>query len=151
MASYSLHVVIDERDDCEPFRTKKDVAKFVEGKLRDGAVVKADVVSVRDKEISHQAIELALYAQNDAGAYRAWILPMLQASKKHYDRGEGDYERVISGFQRVLLRVAKDYVLVHCGMTDSLRSLFPPSVRKEAAEYLADYFLAEYRANGGGW
>ena len=109
------------------------------------------LASEHQRTMSHEACELALYAENDAGSYRAWILPMLRACQKHYDRGQGDYERVIAGFQRVLLPVAKQYVLEHCGMTDSVRSLFPPSVRKEAAEYLASYFLAEYRANGGGW
>ena len=107
--------------------------------------------SEAEAKMSHEAVELALYAQNDYGAYKAWILPMLRACKKHYDRGNGDYERMIAGFQRALLPVARQYVLEHCGMTDSVRSLFPPSVRKEAATHLADYFLAEYHANGGGW
>ena len=109
------------------------------------------LASEHQRTMSHEACELALYAENDQGAYKAWILPMLRACQKHYDRGQGDYERVIAGFQRALLPVARQYVLEHCGMTDSVRSLFPPSVRKEAAEYLAAYFIAEYRANGGGW
>jgi hypothetical protein len=101
--------------------------------------------------LSHEATELVLYAQNTAGVYRAYIVPMLQACQKHYDNGNGDYERVLKGFTRIFSPIAKEYVLEHCGMTDSVRSIFPPSVRRECAEYMAEYFLGEYHLNGGGW
>jgi len=102
-------------------------------------------------DLSHEATELVLYAQNDQGNYKAYIVPMLRACQKHYDRGQGDYERVLKGFTRQFLPIARNYVLEHCGMTDSVRSLFPLSVRRECAEYMAEYFLDEYRLNGGGW
>lgn len=104
-----------------------------------------------DTKLSHEATELVLYAENDHGNYRAYILPMLRACQKHYDRGNGDYERVVAGFARIFLPIARGYVLEHCGMTDSVRALFPPAVRRECAEYMAEYFLGEYRLNGGGW
>lgn len=151
MSAYYITLVIDERDDCEPFRTKKDVSRFVEGKLRDGTVVDPRVISVRDKDMSDGAIELALYAQNDSDAYRTWILPILQACQKDYDQEEGDYKRVLALFRQVLLLVAKQYVVRHGDIGDSVRSLFPPSVRKEAAEYLAADFITQYRAKGGRW
>lgn len=101
--------------------------------------------------MSHEATELVLWAQNDYGAYRAYLLPMLRACQKHYDKGRGDYERVLAGFTRVFLPIAKQYTLEECGMTDSWRDLFPLSVRRECARHMAEYFLAEYHANGGGW
>ena len=104
-----------------------------------------------DTELSHEATELVLYAQNDYGNYRAYILPMLKACQKHYDKGQGDYERVIAGFTRVFLPIARNYVLEHCRMSDSVRSVFPVSVRRECGRYMAEYFLGEYHANGGGW
>jgi hypothetical protein len=45
--------------------------------------------------LSHEAVELSLYADNDYGCYKAYILPMLVACQKHYDKGQGDYERVV--------------------------------------------------------
>jgi hypothetical protein len=107
--------------------------------------------SLGDYSLSHEATELVLYAQNDYGNYKAYIVPMLKACQKHYDKGNGDYERVIAGFTRVFLPIARNYVLEHCGMTDSVRALFPPSVRRECGRHMAEYFLAEYHANGGGW
>ena len=104
-----------------------------------------------DTGLSHEARELVLYAENDRANYRAYIVPMLKACQKHYDKGQGDYEKVVAGFARVFLPIARNYVLEHCGMTDSVRSLFPVSVRRECAVYMAEYFLAEYHANGGGW
>lgn len=103
------------------------------------------------RAMSHDATELVLYAQNDYGAYRAYILPMLRACQKHYDKGNGDYERVVRGFQRVMAPVARQYTLEHGSMTDKWSDLFPVSVRRECAVYLAEYFVGEYRANGGGW
>jgi hypothetical protein len=107
--------------------------------------------SLGDYSLSHEATELVLYAQNDYGSYKAYILPMLKACQKHYDKGQGDYERVVAGFTRQFLPIARNYVLEHCGMTDSVRSVFPPSVRRECGRHMAEYFLAEYHANGGGW
>ena len=99
---------------------------------------------------SHEAVELSLYADNDYGCYRAYILPMLVACQKHYDKGQGDYERVVKGFQRVLAPIARQYTLEHGSMVDKWSSVFPVSVRREVAEKFAEYFLAEYRA-GNRW
>lgn len=98
-----------------------------------------------DQTMSHEAVELALYAQNDYGVYRAYILPMWLACQKKYDRGQGDYERVVKGFQRVLAPVARQYILEHGSMVDKWSSVFPVSVRREVAEHLAEYFVSEYR------
>lgn len=47
MATYWVEVIVEERDDCEPFASTEQVARFVEGKLREGVVVEADVMTVR--------------------------------------------------------------------------------------------------------
>ena len=103
-----------------------------------------------ERSMSDEARELSLYAENDYGCYRAHILPMLVACQKHYDKGQGDYERMLKGFQRVLAPVARQYILEHGSMTDRWSSVFPVSVRREVAEHFAEYFLAEYRL-GNRW
>lgn len=100
--------------------------------------------------MSHEAVELSLYAENDYGCFRAYILPMLVACQTHYDKGQGDYERMLKGFQRVLAPVARQYILEHGSMTDRWADVFPVSVRREVAERFAEYFLDEYRL-GNRW
>ena len=108
-------------------------------------------LGVEKYEMSHKATELVLYAENDYAIYRAYVLPMLKACQKHYDKGNGDYEKLLAGFTRIFSPIARQYVLEHCGMTASVRGTFPLSVRRECGEYLAEYFLGEYHLNGGGW
>lgn len=100
--------------------------------------------------MSHEAVELMLYAENDYGCYKAYILPMFLACQKHYDKGNGDYERMVAGFQRVLAPIARQYHLEHGTMSDKWSSLFPVSVRREVATHFAGRFLAEYRL-GNRW
>lgn len=94
---------------------------------------------------SAAAVELVLYAENDSACYHAYLMPMMAACQKHYDRGQGNYERMIAGFTRAARSIAKQYALEHCSMTDSWADIFPVSVRREFAEHFADYFLTEYR------
>lgn len=109
-----------------------------------------------EREMSHEAVELMLYAENDYGAYRAYILPMLVACQRHYDKGDGDYERVVKGFRRVLAPVARQYMREHGSVDDGSNpftrwsTVFPVSVRGEVAEHFAEYFLAGYRL-GNRW
>ena len=100
--------------------------------------------------LSHEATELILYAQNDYGAHRAYVVPMLKACQKHYDKGRGDYERMVKGFARIACPIARQYTIEHGSMVDRWSDIFPPSVRKEFAEHMADYFLGEYRL-GNRW
>lgn len=48
MATYWVSVMITERDDCEPFTSKESLGKFVEWKLREGMVIGAEVLTVRN-------------------------------------------------------------------------------------------------------
>lgn len=106
--------------------------------------------SETEERLSDEAVELILYAQNDHGAYKAWILPMLKACQRHYLRGDGDFEKAVNGFTRVFLPIARQYLLEHGTMTDSVRSVFPPAVRQECGRHMAEYFVAEFRA-GNRW
>jgi hypothetical protein len=103
-----------------------------------------------EARMSHEAIELTLYAENDHGCYRAYVLPMLKACQKHYDKGQGDYEAMLRGFTRIGAPIARQYILEHGSMTDKWSSVFPVSVRREFARHMAEYFLTEYRL-GNRW
>lgn len=106
--------------------------------------------SDNEHAMSHEAIELSLYAQNDYATHKAYILPMWLACQKHYDKGQGDFERVTKGFERVLAKVARQYMAEHGSPFDKWSDAFPVSVRREAAEHLAEYFVGEYRL-GNRW
>jgi hypothetical protein len=100
--------------------------------------------------MSHEAVELALYAENDYGCYRAYIEPMFRACRKHYDKGQCDFERMVKGLQRVLAPIARQYTLEHGSMVAEWSDIFPVSVRREVAHHFAERFLAEYRL-GNRW
>lgn len=95
--------------------------------------------------MSHEATELVLYAENDYHCYTELIMPVMRACEKHYDRQQGDLDRVIAGFVRVARPIAKLYAAEHCSLADEWRDIFTLSVRYEFACHLADYFLTEYR------
>lgn len=103
-----------------------------------------------ESQLSHEATELVLYAQNDRGAYFAYLVPMFRACQKHYDKKQGDYERILKGFARIACPIARQYTLEHGSMVDKWSDIFPVSVRREFAAHMADYFLAEYRL-GNRW
>jgi hypothetical protein len=102
--------------------------------------------SATESTMSHEAIELVLYAENDAGCYKAYILPMLKACERKYLRLDGDLTKMLNGFARIACPIARQYMLEHGSMTDSWHSVFPVSVRREFAEYFARYFLSEFHA-----
>lgn len=99
---------------------------------------------------SMEATELILYTENDQKTYFAYLEPMLRAATKHYEKGQGDYEKLLKGFLRVATASAKQYTLEHGSMAEAWNRVFPMSVRKEVATHFAEYFLWEYRA-GNKW
>lgn len=96
--------------------------------------------------------ELILYIENDYGTSKAYYFPTLAMIQKHYDKGRGDYEKGIKALARyAVLPSAKQYLLEHGSMIDSVRSVFPPAIREMVATELMDRFLAEYRAGNLFW
>jgi hypothetical protein len=86
---------------------------------------------------SMEATELILYTENDRGTYFAYLEPMLRAATKHYEKGQGDYEKLLKGFLRVATASAKQYTLEHGSMAEAWNRVFPMSVRKEVARHFA--------------
>jgi hypothetical protein len=99
-----------------------------------------------ESQMSQEAIELVLYAENDSGCYNAYILPMLKACEKKYLRAQGDLTKMLNGFSRIACPIARQYMLEHGSMTDSWHSVFTVSVRREFAHYFARYFLSEFNS-----
>lgn len=96
--------------------------------------------------------ELDLYINNDYGVYRAYLLPTLRTVAKHYDKGQGNYEKALAAISRyAVLPAARQYVLEHGSMTASVRTMFPKVVRDAVAEDLLGHFLSEYRLGNRFW
>jgi len=102
--------------------------------------------SETESQMSQEAIELVLYAENDAACYNAYILPMLKACERKYLRLNGDLTKMLNGFARIACPIARQYMLEHGSMTDSWHSVFTVSVRREFARHFALYFLSEFHA-----
>ena len=100
--------------------------------------------SETESRMSQEAIELVLYAENDSGCYHAYLLPMFKACEKKYLRAQGDLTKMLNGFSRIACPIARQYMLEHGSITDSWHSVFTVSVRREFANYFAQYFLREF-------
>ena len=92
--------------------------------------------------LSDSAHELELYAVN----VEAFIMPTVRNLAKHYKRGNFSLELAIKSIERYCLTpAAKQYKLEHGSMTQSWHSMFPKSVRLEAAESIARRYHAEFK------
>ena len=96
--------------------------------------------------MSYEADELELYLVNTEACYRAWLLPAYQNLERKWKRGVFDRDLGIKLLaQYTLVSAAKQYHLEHGSMSTKWSTVFPPSVRVEAAESLLDGFLAEVK------
>jgi hypothetical protein len=91
---------------------------------------------------STEARELELYATN----VEAWIKPVIQTLSKKHRAGVFDYEKAIKCVDRYcLVPAAKQYKLEFGSMTQSWNSMFPRTVRLEAAETIVKEWVAEFK------
>ena len=92
--------------------------------------------------LSTEARELELYATN----VEAFITPVVKNLAKHYKRGNFSLDKAIHSIERYCLTpAAKQYKLEMSSMTQSWHSMFPKSVRLEAAESIALEIIAEFK------
>ena len=106
--------------------------------------------SETNKQYSMEATELILYMENERGIYFSHLEPMLSAATKHYDKAQGDLNKLIKGFSRVATVGAKKYTAEYGSSVTEWNKIFTVAIREEAATYFAHYFLAEYIA-GNRW
>ena len=92
--------------------------------------------------LSDTARELELYAINE----QAYFKPVAKTLSKKHMKSEFHYERAIHCVERYCLTpAAKQYKREHGSMTQSWHSMFPKSVRLEAAECIVNELLEEFR------
>jgi len=100
----------------------------------------------------HEITELDLYIENTRAVARAYYFPTLRMIARHYDRGQGDYEKGIKAISRfTVLPAARQYLLEHGSMTDSVRDIFPKAMRDIVATGLMERFLDSYREADRFW
>ena len=87
--------------------------------------------------------ELDLYACNFSGEHYNQVDRVLS---KFHKKGTFSLDRAIPYVERnLVMPAAKDYLLVFGSMTDSLRTMFPKSLRMAVAELITRRFVDEYR------
>jgi hypothetical protein len=89
---------------------------------------------------NHEAIELALYVDNDYELYQ--LLPQYTATlDKHWQRGRFDKARALVLLERFVQECAKKYHKEHGSPQDKWYSVFTPVIRREVAEQLLDEYI----------
>ena len=87
-------------------------------------------------------VELELYSCNFSSAHYNGVGKVLS---KFHKNGTYDYERAVKYIERnLVLPAAKDYLMCHGSMTQSLRNTFPKNLRMVIAEDIANTFRAEF-------
>ncbi len=96
------------------------------------------------EEVSDEAHELMLYAENDADLYRQSYVPVAKNLEKKYSKGVYDPELAKKLWKYHADRAAAKYGMDH-GNGDGLK-IFSPSVRREVAAQLQADHYAEMEA-----
>jgi hypothetical protein len=98
------------------------------------------------ENLSHEQIELLLYCEHDSFFAPAYFDRAYKTLGKFHKEGTFSLDRAIAYLDRYLVFPGgKDYVLNHCSMTDSVKTMFPKAVRTPIAEVLAHEMVAEFR------
>lgn len=96
------------------------------------------------EQLSHEMIELELYTKNNVG--RAYYEPSYKTLGKFHKEGTYNLDRAIKYLDKYCITpAARQYVLEHCSMSDSVKNIFPKSDRLKLAEYLALEMVGEFR------
>ena len=86
--------------------------------------------------------ELELYSSNFSSVHYNSVGKCLS---KFHKNGTYDYERAVKYVERnLVLPAAKDYLMCHVSMNQSLRNTFPKHLRMVIAEDIANAFKAEF-------
>ena len=96
------------------------------------------------ESLTHEIIELEFYCKNNVG--RAYYEPGYKILGKFHQKGTYNLDRAIAYIDRYcLLPAAKQYLLEHGSMTDSVKGMFPRSERLKLAEYMAQEMVGEFK------
>jgi hypothetical protein len=98
------------------------------------------------QSLNHEMIELMMYAQNDSFFAPAYYEPAYKTLGQFHQKGTYSLDRAIKYLDRyLLLPAAKEYLLQHGSMTDSVTSIFPKPDRIKLAEVMAVEMVAEFK------
>ena len=92
---------------------------------------------------SSEADELVLYADNDEPLYRQSFVPIVENLKKKVAKGTYDPRLAVTLWMYHAERAAKKYEKEFLNKGEWSR-IFPPAVRREAAEHWEQYARREY-------
>lgn len=87
--------------------------------------------------------ELELYSENFSDIH---LNSTVKCLAKFHKRGDFELDRAIAYVDRnLVMPAAKDYLLRHGSMTQSLKSTFPKCLRVQVAESLTRRFVEEFK------
>lgn len=98
------------------------------------------------EDLSVRGHELALYIENERVVYDGYYVPIARSLQRKWHKGEFDLTLGIkSMLNYVVLPAAKHHHERRGSMSESWRQAFPLSDRRDVAEYLVRYLVAEWR------
>jgi hypothetical protein len=95
--------------------------------------------------MTHEAKELELYIENDADLYRQQTKPIQDNLRRKFKAGKYQHDLAPKLWSYLVENGAKKYCNEFCSNDQKWFQLFTPSIRKEVAQSLADFWLAELK------
>ncbi len=109
------------------------------------------------EDLSQQGRELALYIENERLVYDGYYVPIARSLQRKWKADTWDTDTtypvhkfsldlaIKSMLRYVVLPAAKHHHMRHGSMSESWQQAFPLSDRRDVAEYLMRYLIAEWR------
>lgn len=113
-----------------PYKEKQTYIKFKEETLHE--------------EMSHEARELMLHADNDEHLYRSNRVPIIKNLQRKHDKGKYDHEKAKKLWGYHADNAAKSYAKTY-GSGQAWHKMFSTSARREAASAWADEHRDEHK------
>jgi hypothetical protein len=101
-------------------------------------------IKLEDHDMSHEAHELVLYAENDSELYTQSAVPIMKNLTRKFKKGAYDPALAVKLWKYHADRAAKKYGKDH-GNDDGFK-IFSPADRREAAKYFEEYWTDELNA-----
>lgn len=99
-----------------------------------------------NEDLSHNAHELVLHADNDSHLYKTSHVPIAKNLEKKFKKGTYDHEKAKTLWKSHADRAADSYAKEHGSPGQKGHHIFSVKDRKQAAEHFANYHHAEMQA-----
>ena len=141
----------DYKDDEEDMEEGNAYTHAVRKAKMDGAEKGDEIdgpggkkIKLEDHDMSHEAHELVLYAENDSQLYTQSAVPIMKNLTRKFKKGVYDPALAVKLWKYHADRAAKKYGKDH-GNDDGFK-IFSPAHRREAAKYFEEYWTDELNA-----